>query len=50
MGYDEGACLDLTQDRVLRKETGCRNMAGFMWRGAMCREFDRVHLTLSMAQ
>jgi hypothetical protein len=47
--YDEGARVDVTQGGVLRKELRCQNMAGFMWRGAMCtkKQFDRVHLAVS---
>jgi hypothetical protein len=49
LSYDEGAWVDVTEDWVLQKEVGCQNMAGFMWRRAMCRkkEFDRVHLAVS---
>jgi len=50
LGYEEGTWVDVTEDRVLRKENGCQNMAGFMWRRAVCRkktEFDRVHLAVS---
>jgi len=32
------------------KKLGFQNMAGFMWRRAMCREFDRLHLAHDMAQ
>jgi hypothetical protein len=50
LGYDEGAWVDVTQDRVLRKEIGYQNTAGFMWRRAICREFEGVHLAHHMAQ
>jgi hypothetical protein len=42
LAYDEGAWVDVTKDRVLRKEIGCQNMAGFMWRRAVCRKKVRV--------
>ena len=41
LGYEEGAWVDVTQERV-RKETGYQNMAGFMWRRARCRKKLRI--------